>query len=93
MARHRPFAAKSGRVLVAWSFFLGIGIAVELIWVTEVSGVVIGAVIQVGIGVIILVKALFFSEAKLRSSVKVINNAPSRSKISTRKGVDARGCW
>ena len=43
-------------------FFCGIAVAVELIRTTDVSGVVIGAFILVGIGVIILVKALFFRE-------------------------------
>ena len=43
-------------------FFCGIAVAVELIRTTDVSGVVIGAFILIGIGVIVLVKALFFRE-------------------------------
>jgi hypothetical protein len=54
-----------GKVLggiVSLTFFCGIAIAVEIILATDVSGVVIGAFILVGIGIIILVKALFFRE-------------------------------
>ena len=54
-----------GKVLggiVSLVFFCGIAIAVEFIRTTDVSGVTIGAFILVGIGVIILVKALFFRE-------------------------------
>jgi hypothetical protein len=54
-----------GKVLggiVSLVFFCGIAVAVELIRTTDVSGVVIGAFILVGIGVIIIVKALFFRE-------------------------------
>ena len=46
--------------IVSLVFFCGIAVAVELIRTTDVSGVVIGAFILVGIGVIVLVKALFF---------------------------------
>lgn len=45
--------------IVSLVFFCGIAVAVELIRTTDVSGVVIGAFILVGIGVIVLVKALF----------------------------------
>ena len=48
--------------IVSLVFFCGIAIAVELIRTTDISGVVIGAFILVGIGVIILVKSLFFRE-------------------------------
>lgn len=41
-------------------FFCGIAVAVEIIRTTDFSGVVIGAFILIGIGVIVLVKALFF---------------------------------
>jgi hypothetical protein len=54
-----------GKVLggiVSLVFFCGIAVAVEFIRTTDVSGVVIGAFILVGIGVIIIVKALFFRE-------------------------------
>jgi hypothetical protein len=53
-----------GKVLggIVSLFFCGIAIAVEFIRTTDVSGVVIGAFILVGIGIIILVKALFFRE-------------------------------
>jgi hypothetical protein len=43
-------------------FFCGIAVAVEIVRATDISGVVIGAFILVGIGIIILVKALFFRE-------------------------------
>ena len=48
--------------IVSLVFFCGIAVAVEIIRTTDVSGVVIGAFILVGIGVIVLVKALFFHE-------------------------------
>ena len=51
--------------IVSLIFFCGIAVAVELIRTTDVSGVVIGAFILVGIGVIILAKALFFREGQL----------------------------
>ena len=54
-----------GKVLggiVSLVFFCGIAVAVEFIRTTDVSSVVIGAFILVGIGVIIIVKALFFRE-------------------------------
>ena len=54
-----------GKVLggiVSLVFFCGIAIAVEFIRATDISGVVIGAFILVGIGVIILAKAFFFRE-------------------------------
>jgi hypothetical protein len=54
-----------GKVLggiVSLVFFCGIAVAVEIIRATDVSGVVIGAFILVGIGVIILAKTLFFRE-------------------------------
>jgi len=54
-----------GKVLggiVSLVFFCGIAVAVELIRTTDVSGVVIGAFILIGIGIIVLVKALFFRE-------------------------------
>ena len=43
-------------------FFCGIAVAVEIVRATDISGMVIGAFILIGIGVIILVKALFFRE-------------------------------
>jgi hypothetical protein len=46
--------------IVSLVFFCGIAVAVELIRTTDVSGVVIGTFILVVIGVIVLVKALFF---------------------------------
>lgn len=49
--------------IVSLIFFIGIAVAVEFIRTTDVSGVVIGAFILIGIGVIILVKVLFFRES------------------------------
>jgi hypothetical protein len=43
-------------------FFCGIAIAVELVRRTDISGVVIGAFILIGIGIIILAKAFLFRE-------------------------------
>ena len=54
-----------GKVLggiVSLVFFCGIAVVVEFIRTTDVSGVVIAAFILVGIGVIVIVKALFFRE-------------------------------
>ena len=54
-----------GKVLggiVSLLFFCGIAVFVEIVRTTDVSGVTIGAFILVGIGIIILVKALFFRE-------------------------------
>ena len=42
------------------AFFCGIAVVVELIRFTEVSWVVVAAFILIGIGVITLLKALFF---------------------------------
>jgi hypothetical protein len=44
-------------------FFIGIAVAVELIRRTDISGVVIGSFILIGIGVIILARAFLFREA------------------------------
>lgn len=43
-------------------FFCGIALAVELVRRTDISGVVIGAFILIGIGIIILAKAFLFRE-------------------------------
>jgi hypothetical protein len=43
-------------------FFIGIAVAVELIRRTDISGVVIGSFILIGIGIIILAKAFLFRE-------------------------------
>ncbi len=43
-------------------FFCGIAIAVEIVRTTDVSGVIIGAFILIGIGVIVLAKAFLFRE-------------------------------
>jgi len=48
--------------IVSLVFFCGIAVAVEFIRTTDVSGVVIGAFILVGIGVIVLVKAFVLRE-------------------------------
>jgi hypothetical protein len=43
-------------------FFVGIGLAVEIIRATDISGVLVGGIILIGIGVIVVAKALFFRE-------------------------------
>jgi hypothetical protein len=43
-------------------FFIGIAVAVELIRRTDISGVVIGSFILIGIGIIILAKVFLFRE-------------------------------
>ena len=57
--KQRMAGAISGGI-ASLVFFYGIAVAVEIIRTTDVSGVVIGAFILIGIGVIVLVKALFF---------------------------------
>jgi len=56
------FRGKTWQGISTLLFFCGIAVAVELIRSTDISGVVIGAFILIGIGVIVLVKALFFRE-------------------------------
>jgi len=56
------FRGKTWQGISTLLFFCGIAVAVELIRSTDISGVVIGAFIMIGIGVIVLVKALFFRE-------------------------------
>ena len=56
------FRGKIWRGIASLVFFCGIAIIVELVRDTDIDGVVIGAMILVGIGVITLVKALFFRE-------------------------------
>ncbi len=43
-------------------FFIGIALAVEIVRATDISGVVIGAFILIGIGVIVLAKTFLLSE-------------------------------
>jgi hypothetical protein len=57
------FRGKTWRGVGTLLFFCGIAVAVELVRSTDISGVVIGAFILIGIGVIVLVKVLFFREA------------------------------
>ena len=56
------FRGKTWRGIVSLAFFCGFAVIVELVRETDIDGVVIAAMILVGIGVIILVKALFFRE-------------------------------
>jgi hypothetical protein len=51
------FRGKTWQGIGSLAFFCGIGVAVEIVRATDVSGVVIGAFILIGIGVIVLVKA------------------------------------
>ncbi|MFA9407169.1 MAG: hypothetical protein ACERKX_15270 [Anaerolineales bacterium] len=44
-------------------FFIGIAVAVELIRRTDISGVVIGSFILIGVGIIILAKAFLFRDS------------------------------
>jgi hypothetical protein len=56
------FTGKTWQGVGSLLFFCGIAVAVEIVRRTDVDGVVVGAMILVGIGVIILLKALFFRE-------------------------------
>lgn len=54
------FRGKSWQGIASLVFFCGIAVVVEIVRATNISGVIIGAMILIGIGVIILLKALFF---------------------------------
>jgi hypothetical protein len=56
------FRGKTLRGIATLIFFVGIGLAVEIIRATDISGVVIGAFVLIGIGVIVLAKAFLFRE-------------------------------
>lgn len=56
------FRDKTWQGIGSLVFFCGIAVAVEIVRATDISGVVIGAFILIGIGVIILVKSFFFHE-------------------------------
>jgi hypothetical protein len=56
------FRGKIMRGIGSLAFFCGIAIIVEIVRKTDVDGLVIAAMIIIGIGVIILFKALFFRE-------------------------------
>jgi hypothetical protein len=56
------FRGKTWRGITSLAFFCGFAVIVELVRETDIDGVVIAAMILVGIGVIVLVKALFFRE-------------------------------
>ena len=56
------FRGKTMRGIGTLAFFCGIAVIVELVRETDIDRVVIAAMILVGIGVIVLVKALFFRE-------------------------------
>ena len=56
------FRGKTWQGIGSLAFFCGIAVVVEIIRRTDVDGLVVAAMILVGIGVIILIKALFFRE-------------------------------
>jgi hypothetical protein len=56
------FRGKIMRGIGSLAFFCGIAVIVEIVRRTDVDGLVIAAMIIIGIGVIILLKALFFRE-------------------------------
>jgi hypothetical protein len=56
------FRGKTWQGILSLAFFCGIAIAVEFIRTTGVSGVIIGAFILIGIGVIVLVKAFILRD-------------------------------
>ena len=56
------FRGKTWQGIVSLAFFCGIAVVVEIVRRTDVDGVVVGAMILVGIGVIILLRALIFRE-------------------------------
>jgi hypothetical protein len=56
------FRGKTWQGIGSLIFFCGIAVAVEIVRSTDISGVVIGAFILIGIGVIVLVKAFILRE-------------------------------
>ena len=56
------FRGKTWQGITSLAFFCGIAVVVETVRRTDVDGVVIAAMILIGIGVITLLKALFFRE-------------------------------
>ena len=56
------FRGKTWQGIGTLAFFCGIAIVVEIARRTDVDGVVIAAFVLIGIGVIILLRALFFRE-------------------------------
>ena len=56
------FRGKTWRGIASLAFFCGFAVVVELVQETDIDRVVIAAMILAGIGVIVLVKALFFRE-------------------------------
>lgn len=57
------FRGKTREGIGTLVFFIGIAVAVELIRRTEISFVVIGSFILIGIGIIILAKAFLFRDS------------------------------
>lgn len=56
------FRGKTWAGIGSLAFFCGFAIIVELVRRTDLDGVVVAAMVLVGIGVIILLKGLFFRE-------------------------------
>jgi hypothetical protein len=56
------FRGKTWQGISSLAFFCGIALVVEIIRRTDLNGVIIAAMILVGIGIIVLLKALFFRE-------------------------------
>lgn len=56
------FRGKTWQGISTLAFFCGIAIVVEIVRRTDMNGVVIAAFVLIGIGVITLLRALFFRE-------------------------------
>ena len=56
------FRGKTWQGISSLAFFCGIALVVEIIRRTDLDGVIIAAMILAGIGVIVLLKALFFRD-------------------------------
>jgi len=56
------FRGKTWQGIGSLAFFCGIAVVVEIVRRTDVDGVVVAAMILIGIGAIVLLKALFFRE-------------------------------
>ena len=56
------FRGKTWQGILSLAFFCGIAVVVEIVRSTDIPGVIVGAFILVGIGVIVLVKAFILRD-------------------------------
>ena len=56
------FRGKTWQGILSLAFFCGIAVVIEIVRSTDIPGVIVGAFILIGIGVIVLVKAFILRE-------------------------------